>query len=285
MSVPYEKNSQDTTSKVKEDVTLPAISPPSNAYLFPSTSEEIEAIYKASLTEDPKAKKEWSDYLNTLRTFACPTTKNNRYAQYNLGVTLAKGRGVTADMKEAAVYLKLSADQGFFMAQYNYAIILLAGDGIPKDPVEAIRYLKLSADQSYADAQYRLGRYYCEIETEYFVEGMRLLKLATKQGHANAALYRSQLLSNIQNSPLGACLDLSTELSLDDEPSSAEADKKGVLDITISNDDKTNNSASEIQSPLLVPTYKQVVSNSKQQVMTVSNDNICNQLKRSCVIL
>lgn len=58
-----------------------------------------------------------------------------------------KGRGVSIDKKEAAKYLKKSADAGYAIAMRNYCHMLKNGDGIPKNRKEAFKYSKMAADR------------------------------------------------------------------------------------------------------------------------------------------
>jgi TPR repeat protein len=50
--------------------------------------------------------------------------------------------------------LKREADEGNAKAQYEYAMHLSTGDGGPDEMREAARYFKLSADQRFGQGQY-----------------------------------------------------------------------------------------------------------------------------------
>ena len=53
-------------------------------------------------------------------------------AQFNLGVRYENGMGVIKDLKEAAKYYQLAAQQGHADAQYNLGICYENGEGVLK---------------------------------------------------------------------------------------------------------------------------------------------------------
>jgi TPR repeat protein len=75
-------------------------------------------------------------------------------AQFNYGLRLQNGEGVSKDLKGAADYFKLAADQSFAEAQYNYGVCLQNGEGVSKDLKRALYYFKLAADHGIAEAQF-----------------------------------------------------------------------------------------------------------------------------------
>lgn len=66
-------------------------------------------------------------------------------AQYNLGVYYQVGRGVRKSAAEAVRWFSLAARQGHAAAQNNLATYYLTGEGIDKDPVEAWKWYDLAA--------------------------------------------------------------------------------------------------------------------------------------------
>jgi TPR repeat protein len=50
--------------------------------------------------------------------------------QFNYGFCVPKGEGVSQDLKSAAHYFKLAANQGFPVAQKNYAVCLENGESV-----------------------------------------------------------------------------------------------------------------------------------------------------------
>ncbi|MDE2958102.1 MAG: tetratricopeptide repeat protein [Bacteroidota bacterium] len=62
------------------------------------------------------------------------------WAQYNLGVMYANGRGVSRDEREAWVWFRRSADQGHSKAQFNLAVMYDQGLGVPRNYWEARKW-------------------------------------------------------------------------------------------------------------------------------------------------
>jgi TPR repeat protein len=68
-----------------------------------------------------------------------------------------------SDDREAARLFKLAADQGAAWAQYNLGLFYAHGrGGLPKDDREAARLFKFAADQGDAWAQANLGVFYVD---------------------------------------------------------------------------------------------------------------------------
>jgi TPR repeat protein len=72
---------------------------------------------------------------------------NAAMAEFNYGMRLLNGDGVSLDLAEAAKYFKLAADQNVARAQFQYTVCLQKGCGAPVDLIGAARYFKLAADQ------------------------------------------------------------------------------------------------------------------------------------------
>ena len=66
-------------------------------------------------------------------------SKNNPYAQNNLGYMYKNSIGVEKDYKEAVRLYRLSADQGYSYAQNNLGYMYNLGFGVEKDLKEAVR--------------------------------------------------------------------------------------------------------------------------------------------------
>jgi TPR repeat protein len=73
------------------------------------------------------------------------------------GVCLPNGNGISIDLRNAAHYLKLSADYGISDGQCEYGVGLLASEGISTDLNGAVHYLKLSADHGHPAGQCESG--------------------------------------------------------------------------------------------------------------------------------
>ena len=90
-----------------------------------------------------------AEFLKNWRPLA---EQGDAFAQYNLGVSYAKGDGVPQDHAEAARWWHLAADQGHAMAQSNLGTMYDNGHGVPKDDVLAYMWFNLAAAQGDEDA-------------------------------------------------------------------------------------------------------------------------------------
>ena len=110
------------------------------------------------------------------------------YAQYQLGTCYCNGVGVAQDIKKAAYYFELSANQGCLNAQDMISFNYLEGSGVEQNFEKAVYYLKLSAAQGSKTAQYRLALHYKKgvgVDKD-FKETIKWLTFAAKQGFAAA---------------------------------------------------------------------------------------------------
>jgi localization factor PodJL len=81
-------------------------------------------------------------------------------ALFEVGTRFTEGRGVTADLSEAAKWYKLAADKGSAPAQYRYANLLEKGTGVPRDLAQALVYYRQAADAGNASAMHNLAVLY-----------------------------------------------------------------------------------------------------------------------------
>ena len=73
-------------------------------------------------------------------------TAGDAAAAYEIGVRYAEGRGVPADMDEAARWFERAAAKGLAPAQFRYGSLLEKGQGVKKDLAQARRlYLAAAA--------------------------------------------------------------------------------------------------------------------------------------------
>lgn len=79
-------------------------------------------------------------------------------AQLELADSLAKGRGVEKDEKEAAKWYLKAAEQGYPQAQLFLGNAYLRGRIFPRDGGEAAKWYLLAAEQGNAVAQCQIGR-------------------------------------------------------------------------------------------------------------------------------
>ena len=86
-----------------------------------------------------------NDYATAYREWLLLAEQGNAAAQFLLGVTYRKGRGVPQDDAEAVKWFRLAAEQGLAIAQYKLAVMYGEGQGVPKDEDEAVRWYILGA--------------------------------------------------------------------------------------------------------------------------------------------
>ena len=92
--------------------------------------------------------------IETLRVAAA---RNEPWAQYDLAVALACGRGVTRNRAEAAAWFSRAAEQGHTQAQSVLGWMYMTGSGVRRDDAQALRWLREAAETGNTAAQNNLG--------------------------------------------------------------------------------------------------------------------------------
>ena len=108
--------------------------------------------------------------------------------QTRIGNRFRKGEGVARNYKEALLWYRRAADQGFAGARNNLANMYENGIGVLKDYAEAARWYQMSAEEGNAYAQHSLGIMYMEgrgVPQDYAKAAHWMLK-AAEQGHHGA---------------------------------------------------------------------------------------------------
>ena len=130
-------------------------------------------------------------------------TQGEAWAQFNLGIMYANGRGVPENDAEAVKWYRKAADgvsyrrlssrisrssQGYVKAQYNLGFMYANGRGVPENDAEAVKWYRKAADQGYAKAQYNLGLMYDNGRgvSKNDAEAVKWYKKAAEQGYADA---------------------------------------------------------------------------------------------------
>ena len=72
-------------------------------------------------------------------------------AQYRLGQLLLEGQGGPKDPWQAARWLKLSADKGYYQAQALLGFTLFNGQGLPRQAPRGLMYLTIARDTAPQD--------------------------------------------------------------------------------------------------------------------------------------
>jgi TPR repeat protein len=91
------------------------------------------------------------------------------------------------NLNESAQYYRLAADQGDAAAQFNYGLCLPTGEGVSMNWSESAKDFRLAADQGHADAQFKYGNCLATGEgvSMDLTESARHYRLAADQGHAD----------------------------------------------------------------------------------------------------
>ncbi len=153
--------------------------------IAPTSAQDFEAGQRAFRAQD---------YVTAIREWTSLANAGNVRAQFNLAEMYAEGRGVEKDIKQAADWYRMAAEQdyvraqvrlgelyeagrgftearkwylkaaeqGVARAQYTLARMYWSGRGVTKDYAEAAKWYRKSADQDYAKAQSSLGYLYMQ---------------------------------------------------------------------------------------------------------------------------
>ncbi len=81
-------------------------------------------------------------------------------AQFALGFMYDIGRGVQQDAGEALSWFTKSAESGYCRAQLRVGMRYVNGKGVPQDDKEAVKWFRVAAEQGDATGQYNLGFMY-----------------------------------------------------------------------------------------------------------------------------
>jgi len=83
-------------------------------------------------------------------------------AAYEVATRFAEGRGVPANLDEAARWYELAASKGLTPAQFRYASMLEKGQGVKKDLESARKLYVAAAGKGHAKAMHNLAVLYAE---------------------------------------------------------------------------------------------------------------------------
>jgi len=87
---------------------------------------------------------EHSKHEEAVKRYRMAAEQGDASAQFNMGVMLANGQGVTKNEVEAVKYYRLAADQGYAGAQLNLGFMLANGQGVVKNETEAYKWFLLA---------------------------------------------------------------------------------------------------------------------------------------------
>ena len=115
-------------------------------------------------------------------------SRNEAWAQYDLGVALSCGRGVVRNRAEAALWFGRAAEQGHAQAQSVLGWMYMTGSGVRRDDARALRWLRSAAEQGNTVAQNNLGIVYVQgrgVPVDR-VQAEKWFRKAADQGAADA---------------------------------------------------------------------------------------------------
>ena len=145
------------------------------------------------------------DLKEALRWYRLAAEQGNTKAQTNLGLIYSLGtfiedpklppppptttsfRPVAQDFKEALIWYRLAAEQGYAPAQSNLAEMYSCGQGVPQNDKESLKWYRAAAEQGEVKAQRTLGKMYYEglrVRQDY-LEALRWYRLAAEQGEVS----------------------------------------------------------------------------------------------------
>ena len=90
-------------------------------------------------------------------TLVAAAKSGDPVALFEIGARYTDGRGVTADLKQAANWYQLAADKGYAPAQYRLASMYEKGSGLDRDLAKARTYYEQAANQGNASAMHNLA--------------------------------------------------------------------------------------------------------------------------------
>ena len=137
------------------------------------------------------------DYERAYNEWLPLARAGNAAAQRNIGQLYRLGLGVPKDLKVAANWYRLAADQGLSRAQANLGVMYLRGEGVKRDPVKAAEWFSKAADQGHVISQYNLA---LMLEQGYGVtrnlrEAAKWFAEASDGGHEKAGDRLASILS------------------------------------------------------------------------------------------
>ncbi|MDB5429329.1 MAG: hypothetical protein JWP35_445 [Caulobacter sp.] len=158
---------------------------------------------RAGQLDEGVAAADRGDYGKAIALWRPLADSGDEYAQFDLGVLYALGRGVAKDETEAARFYRLAADRGHLEAQYNLGVAYEKGRGLPADDVQAAAWYRKAADRGHAGAQYNLALLYDQgrgVDQSY-AESAAWYRKAADQGHAKAQYNLATLYAEGQGVP------------------------------------------------------------------------------------
>jgi TPR repeat protein len=133
----------------------------------------------------------------SLESVATAAQRNDPAAQFELGVRLGNGAGMSTNTQEAFRWFKSAADLGHVGAAYEVGRAYTFGDGIQTNYSEALRWYETAAKQGYLPARHNLALAYARgrgVSTN-LVEAEKHFRIAAEAGLPESQHALAMLLS------------------------------------------------------------------------------------------
>ena len=98
--------------------------------------------------------REW--FLKALSPVQLAVARGEAWAQSDYGDYFADGIAIPQDFRQAVIWYRRSAEQGYSPAQANLGLMHMHGSGVPPDWNEAIEWFRMAAAQGNYAAQENL---------------------------------------------------------------------------------------------------------------------------------
>ena len=123
------------------------------------------------------------------------------------------GRGVVQDLKEAANWVRLAADQGDASAQYALGVMYHYGRGVVQDHKEAAKWFRLVAAQGDADsaeAQFHLGDMYKDGlgVVQNYVQAHMWYNLSAANGYPDVFKQRDEVATKMTSAQIAQAQEM-----------------------------------------------------------------------------
>lgn len=130
------------------------------------------------------------DYEKAVMWYFKAATRDDAYAQLNLGSCFERGQGADQDLQTAVYWYGRAADQEEPLAQCNLGCMYLRGRGVTKDVSKAIALFKKAIEHKEPYGMYMLGKCYLGGEgvTKDLQQAFAWIKQAAELGDDQAQL-------------------------------------------------------------------------------------------------
>lgn len=144
-------------------------------------------------------------------------------AMFRLGTLYEKGTGVKKDAATAQHYYLQAADRGNAKAMHNLAVLFADGGGNGSDYKTAVQWFRKAADRGVADSQFNLGILYARgIGVEQnLAESYKWFSLAAAQGDVDAGHKRDDIAKRLDAQSLAAAQLATQTFTPEQQPNDA----------------------------------------------------------------